>query len=194
MDVMGMIRWAILEVQDNGGGAIMLDWAGTEDAPITDGKDVGTKRVGPIICGKQSGHFTIEMFSAECEGFTTDQAEEVALKDNLFQNAPHMFMEVAEERRERDGALVAAIDAARQHGLAPECGERLRRLGLEVVLEAFRRVLCEYPLGRLADGSSSEPRGGSGASAAKNPPEKRCGVDGSFCWSKRNYRDDSRNA
>lgn len=40
-------------------------------------------------------------------------------------------MEVIEERRERDEGLKAAVDAARQHGLATAYEDWLRRLVLE---------------------------------------------------------------
>lgn len=86
---------------------------------------------GPIICGKQSVHLVVEAFGAEREIFTPDQVEEVAVKEILLQRAPRMFMEVTEERTERDRALAVAVDGACQHGLVPEFGERLCRVVLE---------------------------------------------------------------
>ena len=56
-----------------------------------------------------------------------------------------MFMDVEEERRMRDEALAAAVEAAREHGLTPECGERLRRMVLDQFPEAFGRALCGDP-------------------------------------------------
>ena len=74
-----------------------------------------------------------------------DQVEEVAVKENLLQRSPRMFMDVEEERRMRDEALAAAVEAAHAHGLTPECGERLRRMVLDQFPETFRRALCGDP-------------------------------------------------
>lgn len=52
---------------------------------------------------------------------------------------------MGKEPRGRDGALAAVVDTACQHGLAPECGERLRRLVLDKYPKAFQRALCGGP-------------------------------------------------
>ena len=145
VDVMGMLRQTVLEVRGNGGGESGLEWAGTKDTPLCDGGDVVDTRVGPIMCGRQTVHLRVEAFGAESSVVPPDQAEEVAVKENLLQRSPRMFMDVEEERRMRDGALAAAVDAARKHGLTPECGERLRRMVLDQFPEAFRRALCGDP-------------------------------------------------
>lgn len=88
-------------------------------------KDVSAERVLPIICWQQSVHVAFEAFGAEDEVFTPDQAKEVAVKVNLLQCAPRMFIEMEEGKRKRDEALKAAVHAAHQHGLTPAYRERV---------------------------------------------------------------------
>lgn len=132
VDVMRTLQQTIWGLRDHGGGDFFgTDWAGAEDMDMGNGKDVGEERVGPTMCGQQAAHVAVEAFCAAGEMFTPDKAQEAAVKENLLQRAPRMFIEMVEGKREHEEVLKMAVDSACQHDLTPSWGERLRWLVLE---------------------------------------------------------------
>lgn len=75
-----------------------------------------------------------------------DQVEEAVIKDFLLQRASQMFIGIDEEKRKCNEALMALLDAAFQHRMAPGCAERLREFVLEGYPGAFECALCGDPL------------------------------------------------
>lgn len=65
---------------------------------MSGGTNAGDERVGSTICGKQSMHVAIKASGAEGEVSAPDQVEEVAVKENLLQSAPRIFMEVVKKK------------------------------------------------------------------------------------------------